>query len=176
MPTVRLVTLLDRNDVNYATLWHAEAFTACQVASAAHLPAREVAKTVIVSIDGELAMAVVPASRDVDVKALQAALLATRVSLAAEAEFRRRFPDCETGAMPPFGNLYGMKVYVDESLTHDAVIAFEAGTHCETIRIAYDDFARLVRPVVLTFSTVSSKHYSQAAVSPPQTREHAPPR
>jgi Ala-tRNA(Pro) deacylase len=176
MPADRLKAFLHQNDVNYATLWHAEAFTAYQVASAAHLPAREVVKTVMVKIDGELAMAVVPASRQVDVEVLRAALDADEVRLARETEFRGRFPDCETGAMPPFGNLYGMSVYVDQSLTQDTVIAFEAGTHCETIRIAYDDFARLVRPVVLTFSTVSSKHYSQAAVSPPQTREHAPPR
>jgi Ala-tRNA(Pro) deacylase len=113
----------------------------------------EVAKTVMIKVDGELAMAVVPASRDVDLEMLEAALGADRVRLTGESHFKRRFPDCETGAMPPFGNLYGMKVYVDEALTRDPEIAFEAGNHCEAIRMSYLDFAKLVRPEVLSFST-----------------------
>ena len=157
MPTDRLVTFLDRNDVLYSTLAHAEAFTARAVASATHLPPVEVAKTVMIKVDGELAMAVVPASRDVDLEVLEAVLGADRVRLAGESHFKRHFPDCETGAMPPFGNLYGMKVYVDETLTHDPVIAFEAGSHCETIRLAYSDFAKLVRPEVLSFSIPHSR-------------------
>ena len=160
MPTDRLVTFLDHNHVNYATLSHAEAYTAHAVASAVHLPASEVAKTVMIKVDGELAMAVVPASRDIDLEILEAALGANRVRIAGESHFKRRFPDCETGAMPPFGNLYGMRVYVDEALTRDDVIAFEAGTHRETITMTYSDFARLVRPVVLKFSIPRARRLS----------------
>jgi Ala-tRNA(Pro) deacylase len=157
MPTDRLVSFLDRNEVDYATLAHSEAYTARAVASAVHLPATEIAKTVMIKIDGELAMAVLPASRDVDLEILEAVLGADRVRLAGESHFKRHFPDCETGAMPPFGNLYGMKVFVDEGLTHDRVIAFQAGNHSEAIRMAYQDFARLVRPEVLSFSTPHSR-------------------
>lgn len=152
MPATRLVNFLESHHVHYATLPHPEAYSAHQVASAAHVPAKEVAKTVMIKVDGALAMAVLPASRDVDLELLEAMLDANRVRLAGESEFRSRFPDCETGAMPPFGNLYDMKVYVDESLTRDTEIAFEGGSHREVVRVAYDDFARLVQPVVLRFS------------------------
>jgi Ala-tRNA(Pro) deacylase len=131
---------------------HPVAYTAHQVASLAHIPEKEVAKTVMVKVDGDLAMAVVPASHDVDLEVLEAQLQADRVRLSGEPEFRKLFPDCETGAMPPFGNLYGLKVYVDESLTKDAEIAFEAGSHRELIRMNYSDFETLVQPDVLRFS------------------------
>jgi Ala-tRNA(Pro) deacylase len=145
---------LKSKEVRYTTVAHTEAYTAHQAAVAAHVPDKELAKTVIIKIDGHLAMAVLPASRDVDLELLEALLGADRVKLAGESDFKRRFPDCETGAMPPFGNLYGLHVYVDEFLTRDEEIAFEAGSHRELIRIAYADFARLVRPTVLKFSTV----------------------
>lgn len=152
MPTARLVEFLDSHKVSYSTLEHAEAFSANQVSEASHIPRKEVAKTVMVKVDGDLAMAILPASRDVDLDLLEIALDADRVRLAGEAEFRKRFPDCETGAMPPFGNLYGMEVYVDEALTRDVEIAFEAGTHHELIRMAYTEFERLVKPTVAKFS------------------------
>ena len=104
-------------------------------------------------MDDGLAMAVLPASRQIDVARLQAATGAKTLSLAKEKEFKDRFPDCEIGAMPPFGNLYGMPVFVDESLTRDKEIAFNAGSHRELIRLAYEDFARLVRPTILKFSS-----------------------
>ncbi|HET8548012.1 MAG TPA: YbaK/EbsC family protein [Bryobacteraceae bacterium] len=153
MSATRVVDFLNSHHVQYATVVHPEAYSANQVASAAHIPVKEVAKTVMIKVDGDLAMAVLPASRDVDLEVLEAVLDAHRVRLAGESEFRRRFPDCETGAMPPFGNLYGMKVYVDESLTKDEQITFEAGSHHEAIRLAYADFEKLVRPTVLRFST-----------------------
>jgi Ala-tRNA(Pro) deacylase len=152
VPATRIVDFLDSHNVQYATVVHPEVYSAHQVASAAHIPVREVAKTVMIKVDGDLAMAVLPASRDVDLEVLEAVLDADRVRLAGESEFRRRFPDCETGAMPPFGNLYGMNVYVDESLTKDDQIVFEAGSHHEAIRLAFADFARLVRPTILRFS------------------------
>ena len=153
MLATRLVKFLDENVVKYETVTHAEAYDAQGVASAVHIPAKEVAKTVMIKVDGDLAMAVLPASREVDFEVLAAVLDADRVRLVGESEFRQRFPDCETGAMPPFGNLYGVPVYVDESLTADDKIVFEAGSHREAIRLAYDDFDRLVQPVVLRFST-----------------------
>jgi Ala-tRNA(Pro) deacylase len=108
---------------------------------------------VIVKLDGALAMAVLPASYQVDLLALKKAAGVTDASLASEREFKQHFPDCETGAMPPFGNLYGIPVYVDETLTHDPEVAFNAGTHLELIRMSYADFGRLVKPLVLRFST-----------------------
>jgi Ala-tRNA(Pro) deacylase len=110
------------------------------------------AKTVIVKLDGALAMAVLPASFQVDLEALRAAAGAKEASLATEAEFKDNFPGCETGAMPPFGHLYGMPVYVDESLSKDKEIVFNAGTHRELFRLAYDDFARLAEPRVCRFA------------------------
>jgi Ala-tRNA(Pro) deacylase len=152
MPATRLVNYLDSHHVRYATVQHPAAYSANQVASATHIPAREVAKTVMIKVDGVLAMAVLPASRDIDLEMLEAVLNADRIRLAGESEFKRRFPDCETGAMPPFGNLYDMKVYVDESLTLDEEIAFEAGSHQEAMRLSFADFKDLVHPIVLRFS------------------------
>ena len=154
MPAARLVDFLKSRSIRYSTVLHPEAYTAHDVASATHLPETDVAKTVMIKVDGDLAMAVLPASRDVDLEVLEAVLDAERVRLAGESEFKRRFPDCETGAMPPFGNLYGMNVYVDESLTKEQEIAFEAGSHHELIRLSYADFEREVRPAVLRFSAL----------------------
>ena len=153
MPSRRLINFLNANDVCYSTVPHSDAHSAHQVACLTQTPDHEIAKTVIIKVDGELAMAVLPASRDVDLELLEALLDADRVRLSGESEFKRRFPDCETGAMPPFGNLYGLDVYVDESLTKDTEIVFEAGSHHESIRLAYEDFQRLVKPVVLRFSS-----------------------
>ncbi|MCZ6612329.1 MAG: YbaK/EbsC family protein, partial [Planctomycetota bacterium] len=109
-------------------------------------------KTVIVKVDGRMAMAVLPATRQVDFKLLKKALAAKKVELASEGEFADRFPECEPGAMPPFGNLYDMEVYVAEPLAQDEEIAFNAGSHTELIRLAYEDFERLAKPKVLRFT------------------------
>ena len=108
----------------------------------------------IVKLDGALAMMVLPASFQVDLTALRRAVGVREAELASEREFKQHFPDCETGAMPPFGNLYGIPVYVDETLTEDQEIAFNAGSHYELIRLAYADFDRLVHPEVMSFSSV----------------------
>jgi len=134
------------------TISHSVAYTAKEIAALTHISNKELAKTVIVRIDGTMAMAVLPASYDVDLVALRAAIGAKRVTLAKESEFKDRFPECDIGAMPPFGNLYGMAVYVDESLTKDKDIAFNAGTHEELLQVSYADFTRLVKPTVLKFS------------------------
>ena len=134
------------------TISHAVAYTAREIAALTHISNKELAKTVMVKIDSELVMAVLPASYDVDLSSLRTATGARSVSLAKEAEFKDRFPECEIGAMPPFGNLYGMPVYVDESLTKDKDIAFNAGSHNELLQVCYADFERLVKPTVLKFS------------------------
>ena len=149
MPFTRLHRLLDANHVDYQTIRHPTAYSAQQTAAAAHVPGRELAKTVIVHIDGALAMVVQNASGMVPLGRVKAAAGARDVHLANEQEFRDWFPDCDLGAMPPFGNLYGMEVFVTEALTHDDEIAFNAGTHTELIRLRYADFARLAHPIVV---------------------------
>lgn len=152
MPAQALKKLLDENGVEYSVVPHQRAYTSGEIAHAAHVPGRELAKTVIVKLDGHLAMAVVPSTERVDLGLVKSATGADAVELASEEEFREHFPECETGAMPPFGNLYDMQVYVDESLTADAEIAFNAGTHTELFSMAYADFERLVKPGVARLS------------------------
>jgi Ala-tRNA(Pro) deacylase len=152
MPLKRLLEFLDNHGVKYVTIRHSPAFTAQEVAQSAHIRGQELAKTVMVKIDGAMAMAVLPASQKVDLELLREAAGAKKVELAREAEFQARFPGCEPGAMPPFGNLYEMAVYVADALTEDREIAFNAGSHTELIRTAYEDFERLVRPRVTRLS------------------------
>jgi len=156
MPIAKLKAFLDANNVKYTTIAHSTAYTAQEIAELAHIKGRKLAKTVVIKVNGGMAMAVLPAHRQVNLLLLAAAAGAKTASLAAEAEFRDLFPGCEAGAMPPFGNLYGMPVYVDESLTKDTEIAFNAGTHNELIRLAYQDFARLVHPQVVGFAATAA--------------------
>jgi Ala-tRNA(Pro) deacylase len=146
MPAERLKKFLDENKVKYVTIMHSPAFTAQEIAACAHIPGRELAKTVMVDLDGKLAMAVVSASRKVDLDRLQEVSGAKTATLASERTFRDMFPECEIGAMPPFGNLYDMDVYVSRRLAEDNEIAFNAGSHTELVRLAYKDFHRLVKP------------------------------
>jgi len=152
MPAKQLKEFLDSHKIKYITMTHSRAYTAQEIASLAHIRGEEFAKTVIVRIDGELVMAVLPASYHVDLPLLKAAAKGHKIELASETDFRGKFPECELGAMPPFGQLYGMRVFVDHFLTKDKQIAFNAGTHHELIQMAYDDFARLVHPVVANFA------------------------
>ncbi len=152
MPVQRLKDFLDEHQVKYVVISHSRAFTIQEVAAQTHIPGKELAKTVIVDIDGETAMAVVPGSQKVDLALLRDALGAERVTLVKEAAFRDRFPECDPGAMPPFGNLYGMPVYVADTLTEDEEIAFNAGSHTQLVKMAYRDFERLVRPRVMRFA------------------------
>ncbi len=149
MPVNRLTQFLDVEGIKYVVITHSVAYTAQGIAALTHIPGKELAKTVIVKIDGSYAMAVLPASRQLSLTFLRAAAHAKTVSVAYEGEFKSRFPDCETGAMPPFGNLYGMAVFVDQSLSHDPEIAFNAGSHRELIRLSWSDFERLVEPKVV---------------------------
>ena len=154
MPVQRLKEFLDGHHVKYVTVSHSPAYTAQEIAASAHIKGRELAKTVMIKIDGEMAMAVLPASFQVDLFGLMESFAAEKVELASEAEFKGLFPGCEVGAMPPFGNLYDMDVFVAEELTADEEIAFNAGSHTELVKLAYQDFAKLVKPRVLEFSAV----------------------
>lgn len=155
MPTKRLKEFLDSNGVKYVSISHSPAFTAQEIAALTHTPGQELAKTVIIKKDGKMAMAVLPASFQVDFELLREATGAKKVELATEREFRDRFPGCEVGAMPPFGNLYDMDVYVAEKLAEDENIAFNAGSHTELVKMAYADFARLVEPKPISFSVMA---------------------
>jgi Ala-tRNA(Pro) deacylase len=117
-----------------------------------HVSGKEIAKVVIVKIDGQFAMAVVPAPHKIDLERLREASGAKRVELASEKEFQNLFPDCEVGAMPPFGNLYGLPLYVARPLAEDEEIVFNAGSHTEAIRMRYADFARLANPTVSDYT------------------------
>jgi len=152
MAVEKLREFLDSNQVKYVTISHSVAYTAQEIAASAHIRGKELAKTVMVLLDGELTMAVLPASYQLDLEKLKEAAGAASVRLATEAEFKDRFPGCETGAMPPFGNLYGMKVFADETLAEDEEIAFNAGTHSELVRLAWADYARLVKPAMGRFA------------------------
>ncbi|MFC2095274.1 aminoacyl-tRNA deacylase [Candidatus Bipolaricaulota bacterium] len=151
MPIRKLKAHLDENEVKYTVIQHSRAFTAQEIAEQANIPGKELAKTVMVMIAGEVGMAVVPASHLVDFKPLSE-VAGTSVELAEEGDFIELFPNCDVGAMPPFGNLYGMSVYVSEALAEDEFIAFSAGYHAEVIRLRYADFERLVNPIVGRFS------------------------
>ncbi|PIP12568.1 MAG: deacylase [bacterium (Candidatus Stahlbacteria) CG23_combo_of_CG06-09_8_20_14_all_40_9] len=146
MPVKKLKDFLDSNKIKYVTIKHSPAYTAPEIAGAAHIPGKELAKTVIIKVDGKMAMAVLPASQRVNFDLLKKIAGASKAELASEQEFKDLFPECDVGVMPPFGNLYGMEVFVDESLLEDKEIAFNAGSHTELIRLAYKDFERLVKP------------------------------
>ncbi len=152
MPAEKLKKFLDKHNVEYMTISHSPAYTAQRIAELTHIPGKEMAKTVIVKTDDKFAMAVLPASHRVDLDYLQRSVNAGHVDIASEADFKSLFPDCEVGAMPPFGNLYDMEVYVAEQLTDDEEIVFNAGSHTELVRMTYKDFARLVKPKVISLT------------------------
>jgi Ala-tRNA(Pro) deacylase len=152
MPLKKLTEFLEEKKIKYSSITHPTQYTAQEVAAAAHVPGKELAKTVMVKLDGKFAMAVLPASYKVDFELLKDASGATKAELAHEEEFQTLFPECEVGAMPPFGNLYGMDVYVAKALTEDGEIAFNAGTHTELIKLAYEDFEKTVKPKIVDFS------------------------
>jgi Ala-tRNA(Pro) deacylase len=153
MPAQKLKEFLDENQVRYVTISHSAAYTAQEIAASAHVSGYELAKTVMIKIDGKMAMAVLQGAFKVDMKHLREITGAESVELASEKEFKDMFPGCETGAMPPFGNLYDMDVFVSPSLAEDESIAFNAGSHTELVRLAYKDFERLVKPKVLAISS-----------------------
>ena len=149
MPAQRLRDFLDSQGVKYVSIKHSLAYTAQEIAASAHIPGKEVAKTVVVHLDDKVAMVIQPATAYVHLGRLKEQTGARMVTLAKEMGLEDMFPDCELGAMPPFGNLYDMPVYVGEELTEDEEIAFNAGTHTELIKLKYQDFENLVHPMVV---------------------------
>jgi Ala-tRNA(Pro) deacylase len=154
MAATKLKNFLNSRGVRYVTIEHSPAYTAAETAESAHVSGRDFAKTVIVETGGGMAMVVLPANRKIVLSDLRDMIGDPDLRLASEDEFIARFPDCELGAMPPFGNLYGLPVYVAESLAEESEIAFNAGTHREVFKLSYDDFVDLVQPIVLDFATV----------------------
>lgn len=149
----RLTDFLDAHKVKYVLLQHSPAYTAREVAVSAHVPFREVAKTVVLNIDKKHVLAVLPATEMVDLNLLRETLGTTAIRLTSESEFNTLFPECEIGAMPPIGSLFTMDVIVSESLTEEEGIAFNAGSHRDLIKMSYQDFEGLVHPKVISFST-----------------------
>lgn len=152
MPTKILKEYLDKNKIKYVAIKHSLAFTAQEIAASAHIKGTEMAKTVLIKIDGKMAMFVLPASYKVNFDQLQETLGTKNIRLANEVEFKDKFSDCDVGAMPPFGNLYGLDVYVADILAKDEQIAFNACSHTELIQMAYKDFERLAKPRLIKFS------------------------
>jgi Ala-tRNA(Pro) deacylase len=149
MSNTTVKEFLDENKVNYSIITHTPAYTAPEVAAICHLPGKFLAKVVIIKVDGKFAMVVEPAHQKVNLKSFSELTGRSNVELANESEFQDKFPGCELGAMPPFGNLYDMDVYVAESLTRGNQIAFNAGSHKELIKMSFKDFERLVHPNIL---------------------------
>jgi Ala-tRNA(Pro) deacylase len=147
----RLEAFLRDNKVPFQIQHHPVAYTAQQLAASEHIPGRMVAKSVIAFLDGQMAMLVLPGPRKVDFARAEALLGAKEARLAHELEFAARFPDCDVGAMPPFGNMYGLPVYVDKSLAADERIVFAAGTHTDTVTMTFTDFVSLAQPTVVDF-------------------------
>jgi Ala-tRNA(Pro) deacylase len=149
MPILRrLKELLDEAKISYEIYNHPLAYTAQEIAAQQHFSGKEMAKVVMLEVDHRLIMGVVPGSRKLDLNTVKTSLAAKEVRLATEDEFVSRFPECEIGAMPPFGNLFGLPVVADPALEKDEYIYFNAGNHVQTVRITYRDFVQLVRPQI----------------------------
>ena len=148
----RLCEFLDDNHASYVVQTHSLAFTAQGTAALTHTPGREMVKTVIVQWGGRYAMAVLPANEHIEFATLARAVGARDLQIADEKEFAGLFPDCETGAMPPFGNLYGLPVFMDEDLTTNKEIAFNAGSHREVMHMPLGEYLKLVRPTIVAFA------------------------
>lgn len=150
----KLLAFLDDNQVNYTHHSHPTAYTAREVAAVEHVPAHKIAKTVVFLSENGYGMAVLPGDSMLDVHGLQTLLRVSRLRLATESELNELFPDCELGAMAPFGNLCGLPVFVDSSLGDEETIAFNAGTHRDVLHMRFEDYQRLVQPSLV----VASRH------------------
>ena len=149
--SIRLKGLLDENQIPYSVMTHTTAYTAQGAAATMQISGKELAKTVVLWAGEEMILAVLPAPNHIRLDKLGTEV-GKSLRLATEQEFSTLFPDCELGAMPPFGSLYNLPAYVDESLAADEAIVFNAGTHRDAIRIRYDDFVRLAKPRVCSFA------------------------
>ncbi|MBX3709027.1 MAG: YbaK/EbsC family protein [Gammaproteobacteria bacterium] len=151
MPVKKLKEFLDSHKVKYVSIVHSPAFTAQEIAAVAHVSGKQLAKTVIIKMDGRFAMVVLPANDQINFAKLRDATGAASIDLAAELEFKDKFPGCEVGAMPPFGNLYDMPVLIASQLSHQDHILFNAGSHSELMQLAFSDYERLVKPKAIAF-------------------------
>lgn len=166
MPARKLIQSLKAQQIPYQMIEHAPAFTASEVAQSAHIKGDRLAKAVLLSADDQLVMAVIPASCQLEFGALKRELVVANLSLCPIARFSDMFPNCELGALPPFGNLYGMETWLASCFDRVEQIAFCAGSHSELIQMAYVDYLRLVKPHVL------SQGYVHLGATPPRMREH----
>jgi Ala-tRNA(Pro) deacylase len=144
---LQLIDCLNESKVRYEILHHPEAVTAQRIAQAEHVKGRHHAKVVMIKSGGERLMAVLPADHQIDLEKV-GKVIGKSASLDSEKEFKSLFPDCAIGAMPPFGNLYGLPTYVDKSLAAQDYIVFEAGTHSDAIKLSYRDYEKIVKPQV----------------------------
>jgi Ala-tRNA(Pro) deacylase len=152
MPLQKLIDFLEENNVKFTRIIHSTAYTAQVIAHRAHISGNMLAKTIVLKDpEGKFVMAVVPANYQIDMAKISE-LYKAELDLATEDEFRKLFPGCETGGMPPFGNLFGLPVYVSESLAKSEDIAFNAGNHRELLQIHFSDFESLVKPTIAAFS------------------------
>jgi Ala-tRNA(Pro) deacylase len=150
MPVMKkLRELFDEAKVSYEVYNHPLAYTAQEIAERQHFSGDQMAKVVMLKVDGNLVMGVITGSQKVHLNTVRSNLGAHEVRLATEDEFISRFPDCEIGAMPPFGNLFGVPVYVDPAVEKDESVYFNAGNHVQTVRLRYKDFEKLVKPRVV---------------------------
>ena len=147
--SIKVKDFLDENEVEYTTITHSKAYTAQRIASSSMIPGSEMAKTVVVKVDGNYALAVLPAPEKLDLKQFAENIGVGKIELASETEFRNLFEDCETGAMSPFGNLYNLKTYISTDFTKHRMITFNAGNHVELIRMRYSTFEKLVNPIII---------------------------
>jgi len=149
MPATRLRNLPEENKIKYVTILHDTAYTAQEKAESAHVSGKDLAKTVLVKIDGDLSMVVLAANEKLNLSNLKKELNASKVLLANERNFVSSFPGCEPGAIPPFGNIYGMDVYISDALSRDREIVFNAGSHIELIKLPMDDYFNIVSPRII---------------------------
>ena len=158
MPIIkRLKELFDEAKISYEVYNHPLAYTAQEIAQSQHFPGDQMAKVVMLKVDGELVMGVIAGNQKIHLSTARASLGASEVRLATEDEFISRFPDCEIGAMPPFGNLFGVPVYVDPAVEKDQAIYFNAGNHVQTVRLRYDDFEKLAHPSIVHLTEAKKK-------------------
>jgi Ala-tRNA(Pro) deacylase len=154
MPIRSLNKFLDDNHVRYRCYNHKPTFTAQETAQTLHVSGYDLAKTVLLKVDGRMVMAVLPACERIDFDILKRQTGARKVSLASEQDITNLAPLCDKGSLPPIGNLYGMEVYVSSTLAAEEVICFSAGSHTEDIQMSYDDWEQLVQPRIMSFASM----------------------
>ncbi|NOQ80468.1 MAG: deacylase [Gammaproteobacteria bacterium] len=153
MTCKKLKHFLDEQDAKYVSINHSRAYTAQEIAESAHVSGNDFAKVVMLKADEEMVMAVLPATDKVELKLLRQVLGVRNVIFADENDFQDHFPGCEVGAMPPFGNLYGIRVILAQTLCSSTSISFNSGVHTEVIQMDYDNYIKMVNPEIMDFTS-----------------------